>query len=63
MYLLITFFGLADYGKHVPLVGPYAPTSRKLVKFGDVDDLQEALEADADKIAAFMIEPIQGASG
>lgn len=54
---------LIDYGQHIPKVGPYAPTSGKMVEFGNVDDLREALEADADKIAAFMIEPIQGASG
>lgn len=44
-------------------MGPYAPTSAKLVKFGDIEDLREALEADGQRIAAFMIEPIQGASG
>lgn len=56
-------FWVADYGQHVPKVGPYAPTSGKMVRYGEIDDLREALEVDADKIAAFMIEPIQGASG
>lgn len=62
MHSLIIFWS-ADYGEHIRNVGPHAPTSGKLVKFGDVDDLREALEADAHRIAAFMIEPIQGASG
>jgi ornithine--oxo-acid transaminase len=33
------------------------------VAFGVIDDLREALEADGERIAAFMIEPIQGSAG
>lgn len=33
------------------------------MEFGSIDDLQEALERDGHRIAAFMIEPIQGSAG
>lgn len=48
---------------HLPNVGPYAPKSGKLIKFGEVDVLEEAFEESGDVIAAFMIEPIQGLAG
>lgn len=31
--------------------------------YGITDDLREAFETDGEKIAAFMIEPIQGSAG
>ena len=37
--------------------------SGKVVAFGVIEDLREALEVDGEKIAAFMIEPIQGSAG
>jgi ornithine--oxo-acid transaminase len=46
----------------VPSVGSTSPSGR-VVQYGVIDDLKEALEADHDQIAAFMIEPIQGAAG
>lgn len=55
--------GSTDYGQHVPKVGPWGPSGGKLVEFGSLDDVREVLEADAAQIAAFMIEPIQGAAG
>jgi len=50
------------YGPFVPQVGSTSP-SGKVVRFGEIEDLREALEADGERIAAFMIEPIQGAAG
>jgi acetylornithine/succinyldiaminopimelate/putrescine aminotransferase len=50
------------FGPWVPQVGPISP-SGKVVEYGVIEDLREALEIDGDKIAAFMIEPIQGAAG
>ncbi|CZR64870.1 related to CAR2-ornithine aminotransferase [Phialocephala subalpina] len=50
------------FGPFVPSVGSTSP-SGKVVAFGVIDDLKEALEIDGDNIAAFMIEPIQGSAG
>lgn len=50
------------YGPFVPNAGSTCP-SGKIVRFGEIDDLREALEVDGDKIAAFMMEPIQGSAG
>lgn len=50
------------FGPFVPSVGSTSP-SGKVVAFGEIEDLREALEIDGDKIAAFMIEPIQGSAG
>jgi len=33
------------------------------VRFGEIEDLEEALRKDGETIAAFIIEPIQGAAG
>ncbi|KAL1617033.1 hypothetical protein SLS54_008028 [Diplodia seriata] len=52
-----------NFGKHLPHVGPFAPTSKKLIEYGDVAVLRETFERDGHRIAAFMIEPIQGLSG
>lgn len=42
--------------------GPYTPGFIS-VPYNDLDALQEVLEADADNIAGFMVEPIQGEAG
>jgi ornithine--oxo-acid transaminase len=46
----------------VPHVGSTSP-SGKVVQYGVIGDLEVVLKVDGDKIAAFMIEPIQGAAG
>lgn len=50
------------FGPFVPNVGSTAP-SGKVVAFGVIDDLREALEVDGERIVAFIIEPIQGSAG
>lgn len=50
------------FGPFVPSVGSTSP-SGNFVGNGVIDDLREALEADGEEIAAFMIEPIQGSAG
>lgn len=50
------------FAPFVPNVGSTSP-SGMVVTFGSIDDLREALEVDGERIAAFMIEPIQGAAG
>lgn len=52
-----------DFGQHLPNVGPYAPTSGKLVPFGDIEALTECFEQDAHSLAAFIVEPVQGWAG
>ncbi|KAH3663409.1 hypothetical protein OGAPHI_005399 [Ogataea philodendri] len=47
---------------YVPSVGPVSP-SGVTVRYGNIDDLREALEEDSETIAAFMVEPIQGSAG
>ncbi|KAF5963105.1 ornithine aminotransferase [Fusarium bulbicola] len=51
------------FGQHLPNVGPYAPTSGKLVPFGDIDTLREVFEEDGERLAAFFVEPVQGWAG
>lgn len=50
------------FGPFVPHVGSISP-SGIAVEYGDIKSLEEAFENDHTKIAAFMIEPIQGSSG
>ncbi|SCV54246.1 related to ornithine aminotransferase [Fusarium fujikuroi] len=51
------------FGQHLPNIGPYSPTSGKLVPFGDIDALREVFEQDGERIAAFFVEPVQGWAG
>ncbi|KAJ4149679.1 hypothetical protein NW754_001114 [Fusarium falciforme] len=52
-----------NFGQHVPNVGPYAPTSGKLIQYGDVEVLEETFKQDGHKIAAFLVEAVQGWAG
>ncbi|EFX05899.1 L-ornithine aminotransferase [Grosmannia clavigera kw1407] len=54
---------LENFGRHLPNVGPFAPESGKLIKFGETDVLKETFEASGDVIAAFVVEPVQGSAG
>ncbi|KAF5651414.1 ornithine aminotransferase [Fusarium tjaetaba] len=51
------------FGQHLPNIGPYAPTSGKLVPFGDIEALREVFEDDGERIAALFVEPVQGWAG
>lgn len=46
----------------MPNVGPISPAGRE-IRFGEIDDIREAFESDGERIAAFMVEPIQGSAG
>ncbi|KPM36032.1 Succinate-semialdehyde dehydrogenase [NADP(+)] [Neonectria ditissima] len=46
----------ADFGKHLPHVGPFGPSTGKLIEFGDI-------ELDGHRIAAFIVETVQGLAG
>ncbi|EWY83105.1 hypothetical protein FOYG_15176 [Fusarium oxysporum NRRL 32931] len=54
---------IKGFGQHVPNVGPFAPTIGKLIPYGDLDVLAEVFIQDAHKIAAFLVEPVQGYAG
>ncbi|KAL6399601.1 ornithine-oxo-acid transaminase [Ilyonectria robusta] len=45
-----------------PNNGHISPSGHE-IRFGYLEDLKKAFEADAETIAAFIVEPIQGASG
>lgn len=47
----------------MPNVGPYNPKTGELVRFGDLGDLAKALEDGEGRIAAFLVEPVQGFAG
>lgn len=51
------------FGCHLPNVGPFSPVSQTLVRFGDIDTLEQAFKEAGDRIAAFLIEPVQGFAG
>ncbi|KAH7002986.1 pyridoxal phosphate-dependent transferase [Fusarium venenatum] len=51
------------FGQHLPNLGPYAPTSKKLIPFGNIQALTECFEQDAKNLAAFIVEPVQGWAG
>lgn len=53
---------MSVYGPFMPKVGPMSPSGREL-RFGYIDDVREVFEADGERIAAFMVEPIQGSAG
>ena len=56
------YLQVADFGPFVPHVGSTSP-SGKVVNFGSIENLKDALEIDGENIAGFMIEPMQGAAG
>ncbi|KAK9465207.1 pyridoxal phosphate-dependent transferase [Lipomyces arxii] len=52
-----------NYGPYLRNVGPIVPGTNKLIRFNHIEDLEEALNAIGDKVAGFLIEPIQGEAG
>ena len=51
------------YGPYLPNIGSACPATKKPLPFNDVTALKEALEVHGDKVAAFLVEPIQGEAG
>uniref|UniRef100_A0A060TEU7 Ornithine aminotransferase n=1 Tax=Blastobotrys adeninivorans TaxID=409370 RepID=A0A060TEU7_BLAAD len=51
------------YGPYLQNVGPTIPGSNKPLRYNNIGDLEEAFAAAGDKIAAFLVEPIQGEAG
>jgi len=52
-----------NYGPYLPNVGSTCPETKKQILFNDVEAVRIALEAHGDKIAGFLVEPIQGEAG
>ncbi|KAK0121551.1 ornithine aminotransferase [Cadophora gregata] len=52
-----------NYGPYVPGIGAICPSTKKPIRFNNVADLEEALEAHGKETAAFIVEPIQGEAG
>ncbi|OMH84770.1 Ornithine aminotransferase car2 [Zancudomyces culisetae] len=51
------------FGPFLPLVGASCPNGKHVIRFNHAEDLEEVLEAHGDKVAAFLVEPIQGEAG
>ncbi|KAH9223146.1 putative ornithine aminotransferase [Leptodontidium sp. 2 PMI_412] len=52
-----------NYGPYVPGIGALSPSTNKPIRFNNVADLEEVLEAHGKETAAFIVEPIQGEAG
>ncbi|EQK99166.1 ornithine aminotransferase [Ophiocordyceps sinensis CO18] len=52
-----------NYGPYLPNIGATNPSTGKPIRFNNVADLQEVLEAHGRDTAAFLVEPIQGEAG
>ncbi|KAH0542219.1 hypothetical protein FGG08_003341 [Glutinoglossum americanum] len=52
-----------NYGPYLPLVGPFCPKTNRTLRYNNIPDLRDALEAHGSKTAAFLVEPIQGEAG
>ena len=52
-----------NYGPYLPGVGSVNPATGKIIPYNDVDAVRSAFESHGDKIAGFLVEPIQGEAG
>lgn len=52
-----------NYGPYLPGVGSINPATGKVIPYNDVSAVREAFESHGDKIAGFLVEPIQGEAG
>lgn len=52
-----------NYGPYLPNIGSVCPSTKKPLHYNDISALEAALEAHGDKVAAFLVEPIQGEAG
>ncbi|KAJ7048279.1 ornithine aminotransferase [Mycena amicta] len=54
------------FGPFLPLVGPTftdAAGTQRTIRYGNIQDLEDALELHGKDVAAFLVEPIQGEAG
>ena len=52
-----------NYGPYLPNIGCTCPSTKKTLPFNDIEALRSALDAHGTKVAAFLVEPIQGEAG
>ncbi|KYK61433.1 ornithine aminotransferase [Drechmeria coniospora] len=52
-----------NYGPYLPNIGAANPSNGKPIRFNNVSDLEEVLDAHGKHTAAFLVEPIQGEAG
>ncbi|KIW17479.1 ornithine aminotransferase [Exophiala spinifera] len=52
-----------NYGPYLPGVGSVNPATGKVIPYNDISAVREAFESSGDKIAGFLVEPIQGEAG
>jgi ornithine--oxo-acid transaminase len=52
-----------NYGPYLPNVGSICPKTKKQILYNDVEAVRTAMEAHGEKIAGFLVEPIQGEAG
>ncbi|EEQ29310.1 ornithine aminotransferase [Microsporum canis] len=52
-----------NYGPYLPNIGSTIPGTDKPIRYNDKQSLRQAFEAAGPKIAAFLLEPIQGEAG
>ncbi len=51
------------YGPYIPNIGATSPSTGKPIRYNNVADIEEVLEAHGKDTAAIIIEPIQGEAG
>lgn len=55
------------FGPYLPGVGPVCPVGgdgkARMIRFGVAEDLERALEEHGERVAAFLVEPMQGEAG
>lgn len=51
------------FGPYMPCIGSVCPATKRVVNYGSVGDLEEALKAHGSHVAGFLVEPIQGEAG
>lgn len=52
-----------NYGPYLPNIGSVCPSTGKVIPFDDIAAVTAAFEAHGDKLAGFLVEPIQGEAG
>jgi len=52
-----------NYGPYLPGVGSLNPTTGEVIPYNDISAVRSVFESHGDKIAGFLVEPIQGEAG